>query len=908
MKAALRLAQGFAKVMESIFGKYTGSASALDTGLINSNDYADDLADSTGDAASGLGDAADAAEKLQKELSVLPFDELNQLNKDRENTSTGTGGTGSGGDASGLGDGIGDIGDAMTSLGDMIDNSLIPGKIQKWIDRIKEAFNAGDWNRLGKEIAGMLNEGMQGIYDALDPQRVMEKVEPFIEAFTTTFNSLVDNLNFDLIGRTIARGINDIAYIFNSWYEKMNFQRLGEQLSNGLNGLLTEGDFLAWGQALGNKFMIAWDIFAGFVSNEEMWHNLGKKLADGVRGLNNGIRLNEIGGALADLANGLCTTLADFAEHAPWDDVVDNIANGINTFINETEWDENGKKVNVFITKLVDAISRVLGDTDWEELGSGIGTMLSQIDWITHLSTVANAIVSALGGLLRGLISTPSGLIFTGIIAGFVLLNLGARLMSFFSLPGIGTGITSGMMESLGLALPSFGAMAVAAIGQAILVASVWDEIPTNLGNKIFGVLEKAFNATLRPDAVWRQFVLNAFENLTGIDIPDVMERGFSFGLTSPISTASNLIGTIIDKVKEKRIPEGVNEEVGRVSPLLQATANHSMALFGASFSSGYDSKIKPVLQTMANNIKTKFSETENNAGKSGENTAWRYGYGFHNTGELSNNLNSIHGMMSNAVSNIQGLVEQSGVNTAYGYGRAFADRIELNSNLAATQAEVTSAFEAIRQAAESAGEGAKAGVLHGLQKQSDGLSEWSKNAIGIATSTATDMRAQLNMEQDMYWLGASAAEAFSYGFSNVRVEVPHVYVSGWTDYGMGIVIPSIGVEWYKGGGLFKGGQGQLIGIGEDNRDEAVLPLENRKAMSAIAESIVGASNGTLGLSADDIADAVVQAMVMTQSSQNDPIFHIEVKTEDNEVLARAVTRGQRSIDYRNNPTPKLAY
>ena len=55
-------------------------------------------ADSAEGLADGLGDAADNAKQLGKNLSVLPFDELNQLSKDSGGSgSGGSGGSGSGG-------------------------------------------------------------------------------------------------------------------------------------------------------------------------------------------------------------------------------------------------------------------------------------------------------------------------------------------------------------------------------------------------------------------------------------------------------------------------------------------------------------------------------------------------------------------------------------------------------------------------------------------------------------------------------------------------------------------------------------------------------------------------------------------------------------------------------------------
>lgn len=1041
LKAALRLAQGFAKVMESIFGKYTGSASALDTGLIDSEDYADDLADAVGDASGGLGDAADAAEKLQKELSVLPFDELNQLNKDREDTSSGTGGTGTGGDLSGLGDGLGDLGDAMTDLGDMIDNSLIPGKIQKWIDRIKEAFNDGDWKRLGEEIAGMLNEGIQGIYDMLDPKKVMEKVEPFIEAFTTTFNSLVDNLNFDLIGRTIARGINDIAYIFNSWYEKMHFEQLGVQLSNGLNGLLTEGDFYAWGLALGNKFMIGWDIFKGFVSNEQMWHNLGLAIADGIKGLTAGIRLGDIGIALSNFINGICETLETLAEDDEmWSGVVDNLVDGVNKFIGNMEWKDNGQKLNKFLQSLADALSETIDSIHWEDLGKGLGQTLTEIKLGSALKKLAGSIVKALAGFLKGFLSEDGGVMATSIIAGFGALKLATGLAK----STIGTEIIKGIAKSItnsgskklladaigeaatGSTGASGAAAADAALGSSIAggalltglviaaknvsqfvdaarggngVISAFgtavDGLTSSLSgsNKItkeqadelfrlkengeetgqsqeqiasmiisklgeYGITADSAKASIDGLAASGRYEADAMETLSqaasdasantdGLSSSQLLLNGQSLTTqqaikdlkgalydakletgefageydlarealsnTSDIHSAEEAYKIIINSMGEgSKAADSFKAYLSSLGYSFEETekkAEKSGANIAPSMANGIGnfSSITGKINEIRNAFATTFENIRQSTVTSGKNTSSEYGNAYANRSQLATNLAATTQQIASAFGNIQNVSETIGNNTIMGYGRQFANRSELNNNLNATKSEVTTIFEAIQKAAETIGTGAKQGVIHGLQKHADGLKEASNQILTTAQTTADGVRSALDLSGDMYSLGSSAGNAFASGFSGVHIPMPHIMFD-FLDIGLGMQIPIPTISWYKAGGLFKGGNGQLIGIGEDNRDEAVLPLENRKAMSAIAESIVGASNGGLGLSADDIADAVVQAFVMTQSNQPDPIIHVEVKTENDEVLARAVTRGQQSIDYRNNPTPKLAY
>ena len=911
MRYVLKLAQAFATFMQTLFGKYEGGAKGIAMDMGDVEDYATGLADSANSASKGLGNAADAAEKLKKDLSVLPFDELNQLNKDQEKTSalSGLGDTGT--DVGGLGD-LNDLGDALLDIEGLVEESTLPESISKWAERIREAFLDHDWKRLGFTIADMLNEGLEKLYDLLDPEKVMQKVEPFIEGFTTTFNSLVERLNFTLIGQTIARGINDVAAIFNSWYEKMGFEELGVQLSNGLDGLLTEGQFREWGMALGNKFMMGWEIFKGFVSNDQMWIDLGNAVSEGVKGLTAGIKLGDIGLALSDFINGLATALAEFAsDEEMWSGIVDNLVDGINTFIENTEWKENGDKLNTFLQNLADALSDTIDGIHWEDLGKGLGETLTEIKFGEALRKLAFSIVKALAAFLKGFLSQPDGEIALAIVGGLTALNLGTKLMGVFGTPTIGAGITKGIATSLGMSVPAFGAVAAGGIVQSILVAKVWDDIPTTFGGKILPNLEKAVKVISSPETVWRQLLLDGAEKLTGIDIPDALESGMAFGFASPISTAAQLLGGIVQKVKEKQIPEGISGEVGRVSPLLEATANNTLATFGASWSAGYNSNVKTAIQSMAEGIKNRFDITEQEAAASGERTTWRYGYGFHNTAELSAGLSGIHAMVQSKVAQIQNEASIIGANTASGYGRAFSNQSELNSNLNRTQQTTNTAFTAIKSAAESIGNNTKKGVLHGLNTHLTGLEETTNKMMGQVEDTRK--RITDTMTIDLSGAGSAAASSFANGFSSVHIPVPNLYVSGYDTWSFGdggyTSIPRFALSWYKAGGLFSGGKGQVIGIGEDNRDEAVLPLENRRAMSRIADSIVNASSGTgLGISKNDIVEGVVQALLMTQNNQGDPIFHIEVKTENDEVLARAVTRGQKSIDYRNNPTPQLAY
>lgn len=161
------------------------------------------------------------------------------------------------------------------------------------------------------------------------------------------------------------------------------------------------------------------------------------------------------------------------------------------------------------------------------------------------------------------------------------------------------------------------------------------------------------------------------------------------------------------------------------------------------------------------------------------------------------------------------------------------------------------------------------------------------------------------NNMQGMYNVGRNAAIEFANGIRSVHIPMPHITVdsSTWNNGSGYSYRMNSSVQWYKRGGLFM--QPSVIGLAEAGK-EAVLPLENRRTMGMIADSIVSNSSGGLGLSKAEIqqavAEGVVMAMMNNQGNQPNITVYAELKTENDEVLARAVTRGQQKIDYRMNP------
>ena len=374
-------------------------------------DYAQGLTNS-GNAADK---AADSQKKLNKQLELAPYDELNVLNRDNDDT----------GGAAGIGGGIGDIADGAEKIEDMFDTV---GAANEWAKKLRDAFLDKDWERLGSTLADGLNKGLKKVYDALDWNKNGPKILAFTNGLTRTLNSLVDKFDWDMLGRTIGRGVNTITRTLNSIIGEggFDFRNLGRKLSVGFRGMVDEIDWPELGNFIGNKFMMAWKVFHGFVDDmwreDDItgltgWQEFGNGLGDAINGIFDKIDFSEIALTVTGFINGVFQSLLNFTERVKWEDIRKNVSDGLNTAFTNMKWEDAGKSLNEFLSDLGDFMLGVAKDVKWEEFGKGIADFLGAIDWGKHFNTVIEILKEVVGGIWEGLGDTFAGKVVQGIIA-----------------------------------------------------------------------------------------------------------------------------------------------------------------------------------------------------------------------------------------------------------------------------------------------------------------------------------------------------------------------------------------------------------------------------------------------------------------------------------------------------------
>ena len=379
-----------------------------------------DTASGAGDAAKGLKDAAKAADSY-----LSPLDEIDRY---ESNKDSGAGDVGENGGSS-------IPGYKPPSASEMFEEVPIDSAIKDFADKIKALIAAQDWDGLGELLASKINFVLAKVDDAIS-------WENFVNAFTQTFNSLVRNINWDLMGKTVGDGINTIVNTLLLLITGIDWKLLGSSFARGMNSLVDTVNWWNLGNLIGQKFMIAWNMFYGFV-----------------------------------------TTLN-------WSQVGFALANGINGAIAAIDGETIGTSISVFVLGLLTMILIAIQNTDWHAVGQTIADMLNSIDWIEIAAQLYEAGKALIDGLLTAFSELPTPVIVaTSLILTFLAaIKMGPVIAEAVS--AIKTVITTiqgagGLISALKAVIAMIGGpttLAIVAIvavvaGAVALIIMHWDEV-----------------------------------------------------------------------------------------------------------------------------------------------------------------------------------------------------------------------------------------------------------------------------------------------------------------------------------------------------------------------------------------------------------------------------------------------
>lgn len=936
----------FAKVISESLGTIFGwTYEESNKGAVN------DFSEGFSDASDNIEEADKNAKKLKR--TILGFDQLNILsdNSDLKNTIDGLGdlastdiNTGewkSGGDSL-LKSFNSDL-DTLEKLGEEISKRLTKAMNSIDWDSIYEkasSFGTGLasflnglitpelFDALGRTIANSLNTALHFLNDFGEEFDWGE----FGESLATGLKSFFSNFDWDLSVDTFNTLANGILTTIISALEEMpasEWKKVAEKIAEIIKNIDVGGITFKVGK-IANK--LANDFYA-LVSVKETWTNLGKKIAEGINKFLKGMDevdkdtgLNgweAMGKSISKTISGFATTITTALKKVKWEKVGEAIFN----FISSIEWDQIGIDLGNMVNALVRAIKKLVGKPKkWEEVGEKLAEGINKFFETFDPEELADAANSVVDCLKKGIVGFMKNLKWKDILEdiGTFLGNLeldtvGFLIGSFLLLTGAGEELTSAIFKEMiinpikKLFAGAFGAGSIGASASQIFSVAV----PVGIG---IALSINAVKLKERSEEIDKK-VNEAF---TKGNIADRLSASLQ-SLTDPYKWFNEVFFPdslenqikIQDSIKANKGNKGTGERLEQLDKNVKLNKDEKNWFFGTMT----DEEVQKNVQNIQNKIKEFWGEkvelpVEGSLKKAKENTEkWKE--------ELKERWDTLKLAVKNKLEttqeNINGWKEKIknkwnelklGVKNKLETTKENLDnfketlvrkwgtfKLGVKNKLETTKNNIEEFFSKI---SGWWGE-RKLKVSNKLSTLRSDISTWWSNIkswwgektlkVKVVFDTIKEkIKGAVESVGDFF--GGSSKESSGYSSRSYSYEMPQYDTSG--------------LGWYAKGGIFD--RKSIIGIAESGR-EAVLPLENPKSMSMIAESIMNSYNSTNreGMK-EEIKDAVIQGMMeafmATRDSHNNqnnaPVLEYTFKM-DSETLYKLVLKGKQKYDRRYN-------
>ena len=189
---------------------------------------------------------------------------------------------------------------------DTIDLSPIQ-KVIDWVrklrDEIKEAWNSGQWEGVGKVLA----EGLNGAMKALDFTIAEEKLKGVADKFGNFLHGVVDDFDWSLFGERLTQALSFVPRVIISFLNNVPWSELGEGINKalttfkpkiiidailgslntlilGIQEAFLKIDGHVLGQKISEAIIAAFDNFSDLLSKIE-WKQIGIKIKEVIEGI-----------------------------------------------------------------------------------------------------------------------------------------------------------------------------------------------------------------------------------------------------------------------------------------------------------------------------------------------------------------------------------------------------------------------------------------------------------------------------------------------------------------------------------------------------------------------------------------------------------------------------------------------
>lgn len=689
---------------------------------------------------------------------------------------------------------------------------VLVGGLQGVIEALAHFVGTIKWG----DIADNLNRGVRTLYEGIKWDSMRDKVTQFTDNFANAFNQLIRKVNWTQIGNTIGAGIDTIARAVNQLTDKMDFVGLGNRLAAGVMGIVRSVNWNEAGRALMSGFRIITNVLYGFVSDIK-FDEIGVALGNALNGMVEGIDLGKVGATLGKLITGMFQMAIDFSKTFDWKKLGDSIADGINNFFKEFDGKKAAEGIFSFVSGILQSISEAIAKIDWSEVWKDIIEFLISVDWASLWINLQKAAFDLVTGIFVGLVKA-----ITEINWGDVWRSILDSFKLFFGIHSPSTVMQEQggfLMQGLINGITAFVEQVIAIFGNIKeRIVSAWGGL-IDFFNELWSGIK---NSSIEIWGSIRDFLTSTFESIKDIantvweEIRNIIINAFS-NVHETFQNVWNMVANFLSATWQN-------------IKSIAANIWNSIAEFFGNILSGIGEKFKNAWSNIENVTKTIFDNIS-----AFLKNLW--------TG-LVNTATQILGNIVNYISQIWNKIKET---TAQVWE-------SIKSNL-------SQIWENIKTLASTA----FTGTVESIKNVFNGLLSFITGAFSSGWSNAWN--GIVNIFKRIFNLIPSAVESIFNGVINALNSLLGGINSIGGNFGINIpLIPNINLPRFKDGGLIM--NHMIAEIGEYGRREAILPLENRKSMSMIADSIMD-NRGGVSFNDEQISDELLQEQNALLREQN---------------------------------------
>lgn len=287
-----------------------------------------------------------------------------------------------------------DAGGAGDAFADMFEE--VPVQLSDFMKQLKDLIEAEDWEGIGQLIAQKINDGMKVVDDWINnvfrPMGVL-----WAERIARILNGAVSGLDWSLLGKTVADGINAAFDIVNTFLTTFDFKKFGSGIGTAIKSWFDNIEWDLIGQTFANKWNALIDIISGIVNTPGLWESIGNSIATFVNNWFDTINWEELAKTFVTGVNGIFVALDTAITNIDFASKGKRIGDNLHTMISGIDWKNIGKSISDFFKGCFD----FLGGIDWTQLSIDLGTALADliagVDWIGLAGRLAILFIEFIG-------------------------------------------------------------------------------------------------------------------------------------------------------------------------------------------------------------------------------------------------------------------------------------------------------------------------------------------------------------------------------------------------------------------------------------------------------------------------------------------------------------------------------